>query len=94
VQPTADFAAAGEALAAWPAAWKRTLALDGTITPVEGATRGGDGWRARAAAAAGAVLRRTKPVLQRVVKRFAAGGGARMPGHFSERVIRDDRIEP
>jgi hypothetical protein len=94
VHPVADFAAAGAALAAWPAAWKRTLALDGSITPVDGEARGGGGWRVRVAAAAGAALRRAKPALQRVLKRFESGGGARMPGHFSERIIRDDRIEP
>lgn len=91
VQPLADFAAAGEVIEAWAAKLKGSLALDCSLTPIAAARDPGLGARSRGALRT--MVARAEPTLRRWAKKFKSGGGPQMPRHFSERIIRDDRID-
>ncbi len=91
VQPLDDFAAAGTAIEALGANLRGSLALDGALTGI--APVGGPGLAMKARTAVRAAVARVEPALRRWAKKFKAEGGPRMPRHFSERLIRDERSE-
>ncbi len=98
VRPAGEFAAAGATLRVLPIAAKFTLGLDCSLTPLgdsERAVAGGVGAALRRAALAPlrALFVKLKPRLRRWLRAVEGGGGAGMPRHLSDRIIRGDRPE-
>jgi arylsulfatase A-like enzyme len=97
VHPVGDFAEAGRVLRALAVPAKFTLALDGSLTALGHSDQpAGDGvWaRCRQAArrAAAGAVEGLKPKLRRWL-RSVESGGAGIPQHLAERIIRKDRAE-
>lgn len=95
--PVGDFAEAGRVLRALAVPAKFTLGLDGSLTALgETDLPAGGGvltrWRQGSRRKAAGVLAGLKPKLRRWL-RSVESGGAGLPRHLAERIIRKDRAE-